>query len=388
LLKLDDKSSFPSGITANITGNLTGTASKATADASGNTITSTYETKTDATAKLEEAKAYADTAVANLVDTAPEALNTLNELAAALGDDANFATTVSTNIGKKANSSITITAGNGLTGGGTLAANRTLAVGAGTGISVSADAVSLATVADLTAGTYGPSANVSGSNNATMNVPEITVDTYGRVTKVTNRVYTAKNTTYSNFVKSGSGAKAGLVPAPSTTAGTTKYLREDGTWTAPPNTNYYHTRDYSTGLKISTGTGVEDMYVPEGTTNTLGVVKQHTSNDCTSYTSDSGATTPAAVKKAFGLFNAVSASKVLHSLSVNGKSFDGSSDITVGTISTSYGGTGATTLRGARNNLLYLAPTIKTNADDTTAKWGELGPGTISFYSTAAQLID
>lgn len=45
------------------------------------------------------------------------------------------------------------------------------------------------------------------------------------------------NTTYSNFVKSGTGAKAGLVPAPSTTAGTAKYLREDGTWTVPPNTN-------------------------------------------------------------------------------------------------------------------------------------------------------
>ena len=44
------------------------------------------------------------------------------------------------------------------------------------------------------------------------------------------------NTTYNNFVKSGSGAKAGLVPAPSTTAGTTKYLREDGTWATPPDT--------------------------------------------------------------------------------------------------------------------------------------------------------
>jgi len=41
------------------------------------------------------------------------------------------------------------------------------------------------------------------------------------------------NTTYSNFVKSGSGAKSGLVPAPSITAGTTKYLREDGTWATP-----------------------------------------------------------------------------------------------------------------------------------------------------------
>ena len=46
-----------------------------------------------------------------------------------------------------------------------------------------------------------------------------------------------KDTTYSNFVKSGSGAKSGLVPAPSTTAGTTKYLREDGTWAVPPDTN-------------------------------------------------------------------------------------------------------------------------------------------------------
>lgn len=46
----------------------------------------------------------------------------------------------------------------------------------------------------------------------------------------------ASNHTHNNFVKSGSGAKAGFVPAPSTTAGTTKYLREDGTWTVPPDT--------------------------------------------------------------------------------------------------------------------------------------------------------
>ena len=44
---------------------------------------------------------YVDTAVAALVDAAPEALNTLNELAAALGSDANFATTISTSLGEK-----------------------------------------------------------------------------------------------------------------------------------------------------------------------------------------------------------------------------------------------------------------------------------------------
>lgn len=46
-------------------------------------------------------KNYVDTAVSNLVDAAPAALDTLNELAAALGDDANFATTISTSIGEK-----------------------------------------------------------------------------------------------------------------------------------------------------------------------------------------------------------------------------------------------------------------------------------------------
>ena len=44
---------------------------------------------------------YADTAVANLVAAAPATLDTLNELAAALGDDPNFATTVTNSIATK-----------------------------------------------------------------------------------------------------------------------------------------------------------------------------------------------------------------------------------------------------------------------------------------------
>jgi hypothetical protein len=46
-------------------------------------------------------EAYVDTAVSDLVASAPAALDTLNELAAALGDDANFATTVTTALGNK-----------------------------------------------------------------------------------------------------------------------------------------------------------------------------------------------------------------------------------------------------------------------------------------------
>ncbi len=46
--------------------------------------------------------AFVSTAVANLVDSAPATLNTLDELAAALGDDANYATTITTALGLKA----------------------------------------------------------------------------------------------------------------------------------------------------------------------------------------------------------------------------------------------------------------------------------------------
>ena len=46
--------------------------------------------------------AYADAAVAALVDGAPALLNTLNELAAAINDDASFTSTITTSIGLKA----------------------------------------------------------------------------------------------------------------------------------------------------------------------------------------------------------------------------------------------------------------------------------------------
>ena len=42
-----------------------------------------------------------DTSISNLVDSAPAALNTLNELAAALGDDANFSTTITNSLANK-----------------------------------------------------------------------------------------------------------------------------------------------------------------------------------------------------------------------------------------------------------------------------------------------
>ena len=56
-------------------------------------ITNIKSTKAD--------KTYVDNKVADLVDSAPEALNTLKELSTALGDDPNFATTIANEIGNK-----------------------------------------------------------------------------------------------------------------------------------------------------------------------------------------------------------------------------------------------------------------------------------------------
>ena len=59
-----------------------------------------YYTETEADARFAT-PADITTAINNLVDGAPSAINTLNELAAALGDDANFSTTVTNSIATK-----------------------------------------------------------------------------------------------------------------------------------------------------------------------------------------------------------------------------------------------------------------------------------------------
>ena len=64
-----------------------------------------FETKTDASAKLAEAKTYADTKVANLVGTAPTTLDTLQEVAAAIQENEEVVDALNSAIGNKANSS-------------------------------------------------------------------------------------------------------------------------------------------------------------------------------------------------------------------------------------------------------------------------------------------
>jgi hypothetical protein len=68
---------------------------------------------------------YVDTKVAAVVNSAPATLDTLNELAAALGDDPNFATTVSTQIGTKADKTYVDAQGASITSAVALKADKT-----------------------------------------------------------------------------------------------------------------------------------------------------------------------------------------------------------------------------------------------------------------------
>jgi hypothetical protein len=135
-------------------------------------------------------RTYADnaasTAVSNVIAAAPSTLDTLNELAAALGDDPNFATTITTSIGNKLNTSdFTTTANSWLSTKSTTnvaegtnqyftEARARTSVSAGTGISYNSTsgAITLASGV-VTAGTYAG---------------KVTVDTYGRVTAGSNDI--------------------------------------------------------------------------------------------------------------------------------------------------------------------------------------------------------
>lgn len=118
---------FVGGLTGNVTGNLTGNVTgNVTGDLTGNVtgnVTASTGTTTlnnlvvNGTADFTSTKLvnvttpvagtdaankdYVDTSVAAVIDAAPAALDTLNELAAALGDDANFSSTITTSIATK-----------------------------------------------------------------------------------------------------------------------------------------------------------------------------------------------------------------------------------------------------------------------------------------------
>lgn len=101
-------------VTGDVTGNLTGNVTASTGTSSFNDVTingglnmnaGTAATITNLTAPTNAndaaTKSYVDTSISNLVASAPSTLDTLNEIAAALGNDPNLSTTLTTSIATK-----------------------------------------------------------------------------------------------------------------------------------------------------------------------------------------------------------------------------------------------------------------------------------------------
>ena len=162
----------------------------------GKTVTVDTQAQADNSTKAAST-GYVRAAIAAVLNGVSAAFDTLSEIA--------------TELGLKAYSATTITAGAGLTGGGDLSASRTIDVGAGTGIAVNANNVALADMAQSTikgraagAGTGAPTDLSATQATAILNA----------------------------FVgDGGSGGVKGLVPAPAT-GDATKFLRGDGTFVA------------------------------------------------------------------------------------------------------------------------------------------------------------
>ena len=100
-------------------------------------------------------KSYVDTAVANVVASAPAALDTLNELATALGNDASFSTTVATSIGTKV-----AKAGDSMTGALSMGTNKITSLGTPT---ASTDAVNKTYVDTLFGSTTSAAASATAA---------------------------------------------------------------------------------------------------------------------------------------------------------------------------------------------------------------------------------
>jgi hypothetical protein len=220
---------------------------------------------TKANAALASANTYTSTAVANLVDGAPALLDTLNELAAAIGDDANFATTLTTSVGTKVSKA-----------GDTMSGNLAMGSNKVTGLATPTDTADAATKG------YVDTANTNQSTTLTTAIATAKSEAISAAaTDATTKANTARTTAESsattalNAVKDGTTAFTAVnvndvasVKAATTTvssAGTVNAL----TWAAAD----YRTAKALVKFKNGVNTQVSEVLLTLDTSNNVAITE-------------------------------------------------------------------------------------------------------------------
>ena len=219
---------------------------------------------------------YVNTQISNLVDAAPTTLNTLNELAAALGDDANFSTTVTNTLANKLNSNAFTYAN--ITGKPTLST-----------VATSGSYTDLLNKPTLFDGTY---ANLTGKPSLA------TVATSGSYNDLTNKP-TIPDGTYANLTGKPAlfdGTYANLTGKPTLATVATSGSYNDLTNKPTIPTDISSLTDTNNLLGASALDGLTDVVINSGTLTTGQVLKYDGTNwvngtDATSGTGGGGGVT-------------------------------------------------------------------------------------------------
>jgi hypothetical protein len=170
---------FVGNVTGNVTGNLTGnvTASSGGSTFNNVTVNGTMDVTNTVIANVATpvldadaaTKGYVDTVINNLIDSSPGTLDTLNEIAAALGDDPNFAATMTTELAKKLDKT-----GGTMTGAIAMSSNKITGLGTPT---TGTDAVTKAYV-DTTFGDTASAAASAASASASATAAAASYDSF------------------------------------------------------------------------------------------------------------------------------------------------------------------------------------------------------------------
>lgn len=152
-------------------------------------------------------------------------------------------------IGAASTSTAGITVNSGTTTAGTYnekitfnPGNKWIEMAANNSTTNNSDTITIAhSTSTFAAGSYGPNADVTGSNNATIVIPQITIDEAGHVTDITTRTYKSVNTDNDYQVRqlaaiTTTGAYPIILAASTATTQTTGTVNKTSTLTYNPGT--------------------------------------------------------------------------------------------------------------------------------------------------------